>query len=218
MTTEKIEVVAPLRVSERKIHAFVQAQQDWIVTATDKVATNKQTIKKLSPDKYKEGVSVPYQGEQKEIKLQTTVLKKVKIAFEQAVFTIDIPDIVDEVEKHDLIRFALIDWMKSQALKKMKEMIDIYAEKYNLYPRMIRVKTQKSRWGSCGIHNDINLNWLLILTPPKVMEYVVIHELCHIKERNHSAAFWVLVEKHCPDYREHRLWLKQNGRDVMQGL
>jgi len=218
VTTEKIEVVAPLRVSERKIHAFVKAQQDWIVTATDKVAKNKQTIKKLSPSQYKEGVSIPYQGEQKKIQLQSTVLKKVNIDLNQAVFTITIPETVDEADKHDLIRLALIDWMKKQALKQMQAMVDIYAEKYNLYPRMIRVKTQKSRWGSCGIHNDINLNWLLILTPPNVMEYVVIHEICHIKERNHSADFWMLVEKYCPDYREHRLWLKQNGQHVMQGL
>jgi len=218
VTTEKIEVVAPLRVSERKIHAFVKAQQDWIETATDKVAKNKQTIKKLSPTQYKEGVSIPYQGEQKKIQLQSRALRKVNIVFDQEVFTIDIPDIVDEADKHDLIRLALIDWMKKQALKQMQAMVDIYAEKYNLYPRMIRVKTQKSRWGSCGIHNDINLNWLLILTPPKVMEYVVIHEICHIKERNHSADFWMLVEKYCPDYREHRLWLKQNGQHVMQGL
>jgi len=218
VTTEKIEVVAPLRVSERKIHAFVKAQQDWIVTATDKVAKNKQTIKKLSPSQYKEGVSIPYQGEQKKIQLQSTVLKKVNIDLNQAVFTITIPETVDEADKHDLIRLALIDWMKKQALKQMQAMVDIYAEKYNLYPRMIRVKTQKSRWGSCGIHNDINLNWLLILTPPNVMEYVVIHEICHIKERNHSADFWMLVEKHCPDYREYRLWLKQNGQHVMQGL
>jgi len=218
VTTEKIEVVAPLRVSERKIHAFVKAQQDWIETATDKVAKNKQTIKKLSPTQYKEGVSIPYQGEQKKIQLQSRALRKVNIVFDQEVFTIDIPDIVDEADKHDLIRLALIDWMKKQALKQMQAMVDIYAEKYNLYPRMIRVKTQKSRWGSCGIHNDINLNWLLILTPPNVMEYVVIHEICHIKERNHSADFWMLVEKHCPDYREYRLWLKQNGQHVMQGL
>jgi len=218
VTTEKIEVVAPLRVTERKIHAFVQAQQDWVLMATDKMAKKKQSIKKLSPDKYKEGASIPYQGKQAIIRLKTSTLKTVKVVFERAVFTIDIPVRVDEKEKHEFIRLALIDWMKNQALKQMKEMIDIYAEKYNLYPRMIRIKTQKSRWGSCGIHNDINLNWLLILTPPKVMEYVVIHELCHIKERNHSANFWLLVEKHCPDYREHRLWLKQNGHDVMQGL
>jgi len=218
VTTEKIEVVAPLRVSERKIHAFVKAQQDWIETATDKVAKNKQTIKKLSPTQYKEGVSIPYQGEQKKIQLQSRALRKVNIVFDQEVFTIDIPDIVDEADKHDLIRLALIDWMKKQALKQMQAMVDIYAEKYNLYPRMIRVKTQKSRWGSCGIHNDINLNWLLILTPPKVMEYVVIHEICHIKERNHSADFWMLVEKYCPDYKMHRLWLKKNGHSIMQGL
>ncbi len=55
-------------------------------------------------------------------------------------------------------------------------------EKYQLYPRLVKIKTQKSRWGSCGIHNDIHINWLLIMAPPEVLEYVVVHELCHIKE------------------------------------
>ena len=87
-----------------------------------------------------------------------------------------------------------------------------------LYPRFIKIKTQKSRWGSCGIHNDINLNWLLILAPPQVMEYVVIHELCHIKERNHSQKFWLLVKSHLADYQIQRNWLKKEGRRLMQGL
>ncbi len=218
MTAEKIEVVAPLRVSERRIHDFVKSKQDWIETAADKVLKSTQTIKKLSPDKYRDGVSVPFKGEHKKVQLEFTASTKVNVTFNQQFFTVELP--ADSIQKnnHQLIRFALIDWMKSRAVKEVKSIIEEYADKYNLYPRRIRIKTQKSRWGSCGIHNDINLNWLLMLTPPKVMEYVVIHELCHIQERNHSANFWLLVEKHCPDYKKHRLWLKQNGQSVMQGL
>ncbi len=218
MTTEKIEVVAPLRVSERKIHDFVKLQHDWVVAARDKVEKSRQTVKEIAPEVYKEGVQVPFQGETKRIQLKFVASKKIKITCEQQVFTIELATDRLKENNHALIRLALIDWMKNQAVKEMASIIDEYAEKYNLYPRRIRVKSQKSRWGSCGIHNDINLNWLLILTPPKVMEYVVIHELCHIQERNHSSDFWALVEKYCPDYKEHRLWLKQNGRSVMQGL
>lgn len=218
MTTDKIEVVAPLRVSERRIHNFVKSQQDWIETATDKVAKNKQSINKWAPEKYMDGVSVPFRGGYNKIQLKLATSKKVSITFDQQVFTIYLPVNIAETDRHELIRSGLIDWMKSQAAKDVKSIVDEYARKYNLYPRFIRIKTQKSRWGSCGIHNDINLNWLLILAPPKVMEYVVIHELCHIKERNHSANFWMLVEKHCPDYKEQRNWLKQNGQSVMQGL
>jgi predicted metal-dependent hydrolase len=82
----------------------------------------------------------------------------------------------------------------------------------------LRIKTQKSRWGSCGPNNDINLNWLLMLAPAAALEYVVVHELCHIKHKNHSAAFWQLVAEHLPNYQQQRHWLKQHGARVMQGL
>jgi len=163
-------------------------------------------------------VTIPFMGEQRQIQLHDSSSKRIKVIFDNQVFMLYIPVSIVDGDKHALIRLALIDWMKNKAAEEVKKMVDNYAQKYNLYPRFVRIKTQKSRWGSCGIHNDINLNWLLILAPEKVMEYVVIHELCHIKERNHSANFWNLVEKHCPDYKKHRLWLKQNGRSIMQGL
>ncbi|MDD5272957.1 MAG: M48 family metallopeptidase, partial [Methylovulum sp.] len=90
-----------------------------------------------------------------------------------------------------------------------------HGAKRQLLPRSVIIKTQKSRWGSCGIHNDININWLLIMAPPEVLEYVVVHELCHIQVRNHSAQFWALVAEHLPDYQSPRQWLKQQGGDLM---
>lgn len=211
-------MVAPLRVSERTIHNFVKSQQDWVMTAQDKIEKNKQAIKKLAPEQYTDGASIPFRGEQHIIQLNFYTENQIKIESEQQLIKLYLPKELEHENYHQLIRLALVDWMKKQAAKQVKKSVDIYAEKYKLYPRYVKIKTQKSRWGSCGIHNDINLNWLLILTPPKVMEYVVIHELCHIQERNHSADFWSLVERYCPDYKEHRLWLKQNGRSVMQGL
>ena len=218
MTTDKIEVVAPLRVSTSKIHAFVKSQQDWVVNATEKVELKKQNINKLAPEKYFDGVKVPFQGKQTRIRLKSHALKKVKLEFNEQYFNIYLPARYEEENNSELIRLTLIDWMKKQAFKTVNEYVALHANKYNLTPRYIKIKTQKSRWGSCGIHNDINLNWLLILAPPEVMEYVVVHELCHIKERNHSAKFWQLVAAHLPDYQKQRDWLKQNGMSLMQGL
>ena len=218
VTTEKIEVVAPLRVSTSKIHAFVQSQQDWVVAATDKVEAKKRNISRLSPEIYKDGVAVPFQGEQTRIRLKLHALENVKIDINDQYFNVYLPVGYEGENNSELIRLALTDWMKKQALKMVNSYVALHTDKYNLIPRYIKIKTQKSRWGSCGIHNDINLNWLLILAPPKVMEYVVVHELCHIKERNHSAKFWQLVAAHLPDYQRQRNWLKQNGMSLMQGL
>ena len=108
--------------------------------------------------------------------------------------------------------------MKQQARRMALELIEKHCQTHNLLPRNLRIKTQKSRWGSCGPKNDINLNWLLVLAPPLILEYVVVHELCHIKHKNHSKEFWSLVADHMPNFLQHRHWLKQHGAHLMQGL
>lgn len=82
----------------------------------------------------------------------------------------------------------------------------------------ITIRSQHTRWGSCSAKGNLNFNCLLVLTPPEVLDYVVIHELCHRKELNHSARFWAEVEKHCPDYPRHRKWLKDNGGALIRRL
>lgn len=75
----------------------------------------------------------------------------------------------------------------------------------------ITIRDQKSRWGSCSARGNLNFTWKLILAPPEVLDYVVVHELCHRIEMNHSAAFWQQVERVLPDYQKRRNWLKENG-------
>ena len=82
----------------------------------------------------------------------------------------------------------------------------------------ITIRSQHTRWGSCSAKGNLNFNCLLMLTPPEVLDYVVIHELCHRKELNHSPRFWSEVEKVCPDYRIHRKWLKDNGGALIARL
>ena len=75
----------------------------------------------------------------------------------------------------------------------------------------ITIREQKTRWGSCSSKGNLNFNWKLILAPPEVLDYVVVHELCHLKEMNHSKAFWDEVGKVMPEYETYKLWLKENG-------
>jgi hypothetical protein len=75
----------------------------------------------------------------------------------------------------------------------------------------VRVKDQRSLWGSCTPNGDLNFNWRLSLAPPEVLDYVVIHELAHRLEMNHSRRFWAHVARLCPEHRVHRRWLRKNG-------
>ena len=78
----------------------------------------------------------------------------------------------------------------------------------------IRIAGQKTRWGSCSSNKTLSFNWKLMLAPPKVLDYVVVHEICHLREMNHSPRFWALVESLMPDYKQQRKWLKENGHTL----
>lgn len=217
VTPGNVEVVAPVKVSEHKIHEFIQAKQQWIIQALARIDVKSQQHKTLAPAVYGHGAEIPYQGASYKLAIKLTKLKKIKIAFDKE-FVAHVPEAL-MIKNHSVeIREALIRWMKQESKSRVEQLVKQHAEKKQLFPQAIRIKTQKSRWGSCGIHNDININWLLIIAPPDILEYVVVHELCHIKIRNHSAHFWALVAEHLPDYQNRRQWLKKYGGSLMMGL
>lgn len=92
------------------------------------------------------------------------------------------------------------------------------AQQFGFDVKKIVIREQSTRWGSCSSTGTLSLNWRLLLAPTVVSDYVIIHELCHIKEMNHSKSFWALVAQFMPDYKRHKLWLKVNGREIMRVL
>jgi predicted metal-dependent hydrolase len=82
-------------------------------------------------------------------------------------------------------------------------------------PARIQIRDQRSRWGSCSTRGTLSFNWRLVLAPFEVLDYVVVHELCHLREPNHSRRFWSLVEKRRPDWRTHRDWLHEHGPELL---
>ena len=109
------------------------------------------------------------------------------------------------------LRTVLINWYKQQATNYLTSRTAHIAQQLNISPRSITVKTYKARWGSCSKCADINYNWKLILAPVNIIDYVIIHELCHIQHFNHSSTFWSLVACFCPTFKQDRLWLKQHS-------
>lgn len=100
---------------------------------------------------------------------------------------------------------------RKEARRRITERAAYFAEKMGVDYGRIAIKAAKTRWGSCSARGNLNFHWKLILMPPAILDYVVVHELAHRIEMNHSPRFWTQVERILPDYRERRRWLKENG-------
>lgn len=105
--------------------------------------------------------------------------------------------------------------LADKALQHIPKRVSYFAKQIGVTYGKIIIRNQKTRWGSCSSKGNLNFNCLLMLTPPEVIDYVVVHELCHRKEMNHSRAFWAEVEKVIPDYKEQVKWLKENGGQII---
>ena len=105
--------------------------------------------------------------------------------------------------------------LADEALKVIPERVEYFAKVIGVTYGKITVRNQKTRWGSGSSKGNLNFNCLLMLAPPEVLDYVVVHELCHRKQMNHSKAFWLEVEKVLPNYKEVRKWLKEEGSQMI---
>jgi predicted metal-dependent hydrolase len=107
-------------------------------------------------------------------------------------------------------------WLRRRAKPLLRESVSRWSPLLGVSPTKVGVRDQTSRWGSCSSRGSVSLNWRLVMAPPEVLEYIVIHELAHLKEHNHSARFWALVAAHCPEYRLHEEWLSANGEPLIE--
>ena len=118
-------------------------------------------------------------------------------------------------ENHPLSDFRRSYYMES-ARKIFKRKTVFYARKMNVTYGRITIREQKTRWGSCTSEGNLNFNWRLIFAPENVLDYVIVHELAHRKEMNHSPAFYAVVASVMPEYKTYEKWLKDNGRTLWQ--
>lgn len=108
-------------------------------------------------------------------------------------------------------RALAVPWLKSRARAELSAAADQWAARMGVRFKSITIRDQKTRWGSCSNRGTLSFNWRLVMAPQAVQTYVVIHELAHLKQPNHSPAFWQIVAQHFPDYKKARAWLRQNA-------
>ena len=95
--------------------------------------------------------------------------------------------------------------------------VEYYARHVGVTYEAVRIREQKTRWGSCSSNKTLSFNWRLMLAPPQILDYVIVHEVCHLRHMNHSKEFWSLVETIMPDYKDKKKWLKENGHRLYEG-
>ena len=125
---------------------------------------------------------------------------------------------IKKQKKEPALTNADIEKLCQKALSVIPDKVKYYAEIMGVTYGRITIRNQKTRWGSCSSKGNLNFNCLLMLMPDKVLDYVVVHELCHLKQMNHSKKFWMEVERYMPDYPNYKKWLNENGGALIERM
>ena len=199
---DEILVKAPFSKSIQDIESLVIHKAEWIIK---KIKENNGEKPDIKNPLYINGTTLPYLG--KNIILKIVKDKDDFLEFSNNEFTIHV--------KKKKIKTIYEEWLFDISSTIFNKFIEKYSILLNVRPKKILIKNLKSRWGSATFKGTINLNVNLIKAPLEVIEYVVLHEMGHLIEKNHSNRFWNIIKNHMYDYKDKRKWLKINGSNIL---
>lgn len=196
-----LTVNAPLRASEKWLHSVLQDKADWVVEKLDG-----WQAKKAPPIFWAEGARIPFRGEE----FVLTLTPKARGAAPQLHGEVlHVPVGMEAEAAH--IEKAVTHWYRTEALRVFKECVEHFAPLLQVMPQEIKLTSARTQWGNCSVRGVVRLNWQLVKMPLHLIDYVVVHELAHLHEMNHSPAFWRVVERACPEYKACRAELRSYG-------
>ncbi len=201
---EIVKVVAPEGLSDEIILDYVKKKAKWIVTKLFEI----KEVQFLRAEKeYVNGEAFLYLGRHYSLQLlDDGLMKKPVTKLYQGKFIITTP-----TRNQEELRLSMEHWYREKTLDKVLEKVSYFQKYFDELPASVKVKEQKKRWASCSHKRDLMFNWRCSMAPSWVLDYIVVHEMCHMVYMNHSKEFWVLLEKVMPDYEKKRDWLKVNG-------
>lgn len=191
----RLIVRAPLRCSEARIVAFIEKKSDWIL----KHKARKTIPQSFLPSENLNGFRFPLEGKPCGIQ----VYDGKKLVFDEENFLLYLPK--------DKDRDLVCKWLKTRAKSVFSSLVANRARQMGINYKTVRVSSAKGRWGSCSQDNTLRFTFRLLYAPRQIIDYVVVHELAHVEHKNHGKAFWEQVEKHCPDWKIKRKWLKDHA-------
>jgi len=202
-----VTVLAPQYLSEEKIRMMVQKKARWIIEKQEIIRENKHFN---SVKEFVSGEAFPYLGREYRLKVvKSNSEKEGKCELINGRFLVEINKNLENGRWKEAVKMALMDWYLVHAKKKIQERVDYYSAQIGEKPAYIDIRKQKKRWGSCSHTGVVRLNWKIIMEPISVIDYVIVHELCHLKYPHHSSQFWQKVQSIIVDYKKRRELLKQ---------
>ena len=194
-----VTVRAPLHLAETRILAFVESHRDWI----DRNQSRVLAAGPMPSKRYLQGELFLFLG--KTFPLNILPRQRPALIFDGENFKMS-ESALPKAEA------AFIRWYKAQAVAFIFERAAALAKKNDFHYQKIRISSARTRWGSCSSRGTISFTYRLIMAPPEVVDYVVMHELVHTQIHNHSRKFWVRLEELMPGYKNQLDWLKKNGK------
>jgi hypothetical protein len=207
-----ITVFSPRHLDDEKIRMIVQKKARWILEKQKQVESNRHSN---SMKEFVSGESFPYLGKLYRLKVMKTAEDTIrKCRLVNGRFLVEINGNHETEVNRTVVKKALVDWYLERAETKIKERVDRFSQQIGKTPLSIKIKNQERRWGSCSRNGSIRYNWKIIMAPISIMDYVIVHELCHLIYSHHSPPFWQKVQSIIPDYRRRRDWLKANSLQI----
>ncbi|MGD0022470.1 MAG: SprT family zinc-dependent metalloprotease [Smithellaceae bacterium] len=196
----EVTICAPYFTPAGEINRFVREKQNWI-----KKTIQKQTLLPAKEKKYTTGELFYYLGETFPLEVFFEEGARKGIVFWSNRFYLNSPNAAVDGKSF------FISWYKKKAREYLSKRVEFVSRQLSLQPKVVKVTSAGQRWGSCSEDNNLSFSFRLIMASPAVIDYVVVHELMHIREKSHSSRFWKLIEAAMPEYKIHRHWLKEES-------
>ena len=200
-----LTIVIPKSYKLERIPDLLREKGRWVLS---KLAKYSQAQLAIDERELKSGDTIPYLGQDIEVVIQQIQGNADTVKLDRNKLVVGI-----RTNNHRLY-LALESWYRIQAGKFIREKVDEVSAYLGVRYNRITIRGQKTRWGSCSRRGNLSFNWKLMMAPEPVIDYVIIHEIAHLKEMNHTKKFWLLVAQHCPGWRQHKKWLKDHAAEL----